>query len=99
MYLNLICIIFFLFYSIKIRANLVQMKWEIDKDMITASDFAVLAYNLNDELTEFELKQYIEKEFKLNVAYINYTYDVEEFVKAMQRQTVETKKKAIWNNF
>lgn len=83
MYLNLFCILFFLIYSIKIRANLVQMKWEIDKDMITASDFAVLAYNLPDDLTESELKALVEKDFRVNVAYINYTYDVEDFVKAM----------------
>ena len=60
------------------------MKDDIDEEEVTASDFAVLARRLPTNLTQQELKQKLEKEYenaKVKIVYINYTYNIDEFLK------------------
>lgn len=56
MSLNLLGIVIVLISSIFIRRALVKRKLEIDRDTITASDFAIIAYHLPDNITEEQLK-------------------------------------------
>lgn len=35
--------------------------------------------------------------FHVQVAYINYTYDIEKFVKATSRLSIESRKLGVWN--
>ena len=45
----------------------------------------MIGYHLPDNITEEELKIKIEKKFSMfnvKIAYINYTYDIENFIKS-----------------
>ena len=63
MILNFLAIIFFLIYSIHIRRMLIKWVISLDKGYVTASDFAILAKHLPDDITEDDLKKIIEDEF------------------------------------
>lgn len=57
---------------------------ELDKDAITPSDFCCIVTGLPLDKTQDELKESFEKHFatyNIEIAYINYAYNVEEMVK------------------
>lgn len=100
--LNLVGIVFFLVYSVYLRNKLSRVQNELDKCIYTASDFAVICRGLADDCDQDCLKMMIEEKFSmfgLKVAYVNYTYDVEDFIKATQRLNILQRKLAIWTKY
>jgi hypothetical protein len=62
-YLNSAGIIYLLIHSIWLRKYLIEFNKELDEDVISPSDFTILARNLPKSLTPEQLKVKFEKQF------------------------------------
>lgn len=61
------------------------MEYDVDDSEITASDFAIIGRGLPIKKSSEEIKKKFEEEFAddgVEIAYINYCYDIEDFIKA-----------------
>ena len=63
MNLNIAGIAVLLFFTIFLRRNLKKMNREIDDKILSPSDYALMIHNIPLNMTEIQLKEYIEQEF------------------------------------
>jgi hypothetical protein len=85
--MNVLGIIGFLVFAYKIRRRLVELSDTLDAENLTPSDYALMAFNLPIDKSEDELKEMILERFadfvssqNLEIVYINYTYNIEDFI-------------------
>jgi hypothetical protein len=90
--LNVIGIVAFMVYAFKIRKKLVELHDTLDSENITPSDYSLMVFNLPIDKSEDELKAIILERFKdlvtsanLEIVYINYTYNIEDFINATDK--------------
>jgi len=86
---NSIGIIGFLVFGYQVRKKLIELHDQLDSENITPSDYALMAFNLPIDKSEEELKTLIYERFEdfkqsqgLEIVYINYTYNIEEYMDA-----------------
>lgn len=67
---------------------------KLDAENLTPSDYALIAYNLPIDKSEEELKELVMERFtdlkesiNLEIVYINYTYNIEEFIQCTTKLT------------
>lgn len=79
-YLNAIAIAYLLIHSIWLRKMLIQFNLDLDSDVVSPSDFTIVAKHLPKNLTPDQFKEKFEKQFSkynIKVAYVNYAYNIE----------------------
>jgi hypothetical protein len=79
-YLNAVGIVYLLIHSIWLRKYLISFNRELDEDVVSPSDFTIIARQLPRNLTPDQFKEKFEKQFSkygVKVASVNYCYNIE----------------------
>jgi hypothetical protein len=99
---NLVGIIALLIFALYIRKKLLKIQVELDNEHITPSDYALMVFNLPLDKSEDELKEIILSKFStlvkeqdLEIVYVNYTYNIEDFIEATSNLNDQYKKKGL----
>jgi len=99
---NAIGIIGFLVFAYKVRKQLLELSNKLDAENITPSDYSLIAFNLPTDKSEDELKEMILERFKdlvesmqLEIVYVNYTYNIEDFIESTAKLTEMYKRRGL----
>ncbi len=96
---NCVSIIGMLIFSVVIRTMINRMNIDLDKGSLTPSDYCCIVSNLPVNKTQAEIKERFEKHFKqynIEVAYVNYAYNIEDMVRYTNQLKDLLKKKGIY---
>ena len=76
-----------LIYSVIMRRQLLKIEDRIDEQNITPSDFGVFITNIPIKKSKDEFEEHMKKIIPhTEIAYINYCYTIEEYVKLIRKE-------------
>eukprot|EP00347_Sterkiella_histriomuscorum_P022863 403336874 len=98
-YLNAAGIVYLLIHSIWLRKMLIQTNNDLDQDVVSPSDFTIVAKHLPKNLTPDQFKEKFEKQFSkygIKVAYVNYAYNIEKMYACNKELMTLSRQKAMF---